>query len=216
MNKKGWSTQQSLAAGLLLLSLLALVGIVDCIAADRTQIIQDKHATQQSPIRLLVSTSKRVYRVGEPVEVTVLLENTSSDRQYFVGRAIYEGDIPTALHYVDVALFDSRGRLSPFFDGASVQDPMERFGPDGKMLPKKTSPMAELTTLEYVLLQPGSVYGFRTRLYGPSSKSGHFKLSASYHELEALKRTAVELQGLAAPIWTEALISNVVEIAVVR
>jgi hypothetical protein len=179
-------------------------------------ICREKYADQQSSIRLRVSASKQVYRVGEPVEISVLLENISPDRGYLVGRVIYGGDLPTPLHYVNFALSDNRGKPLRVFDGASVQDPIERYGPDGKLISEKQATMAELTAKEYIQLGPGSVYGFRTRLYKPGTTPGHYRLSASYHEVEALERTAAELRILLIPIWTEPLISNTVDITVTR
>lgn len=177
---------------------------------------REKNPNQQSQIRLVIVTSKPLYRVGEPVEISVLLENTSSDQGYYVGRVIYEGDLNTPLHYVNFAISDNRGRPLRVFDGASVQDPIEMYGPDRKPISQKPATMAELTSREYIQLGPGSVYGFRTRLYKPGSTPGHYRLSASYHEVEALKRTAAELRTLLIPIWTEPLISNTVEITVTR
>ncbi len=183
--------------------------------ASASSVSQNKQTNHESALRLVVQSSKLVYRVGDPVEVSVLLENLTDDKIYLVGRAIYQGDIPTPLHYVTFELSDERGRLLRIFDGASVQNPIEKYGPDRKLISDRPATMTELMTSEYIQLGPGSVYGFRTKLYKPGSVPGRYKLTASYHELEGLIRTESELRALPFPIWTERVTSKSVEIKVI-
>jgi hypothetical protein len=198
---------------------LFLAGILVMYCSDGNGVragSREKKANQQSQIRLVIVTSKQLYKVGEPIEISVLLENITSDQGYYVGRVIYEGDLNTPLHYVEFALSDNRGKPLRIFDGASVPNPIDTYGPDRKPISQKPANIAELTPREYIQLGPGSVYGFRTRLYKPGSTPGRYKLSASYHEVEALERTAAELRILPIAIWTEPLTSNTVELVVTR
>jgi hypothetical protein len=186
-------------------------GIVKSAFAGTTQV-----ESPDTAIRLVVLNTKSVYRVGDAVEVILLLENASRDRTYFVGKTIYTGDIETPLHYLDFALTDQQGRPVRLFDGASVEDPTIRFGPDRKPISSERPTMAELVTKEYVQIGPGSVYGVRARFYKPAAKSGNYRLSATYHETEASKRSPSEIQALPFPVWTKSISSNTVEITVVR
>ena len=217
MKKRKQAKSQVRFAALVVAAILALyTNVNDTLGtAFATSALQNKQTNDGSAIRLIVRSSKLVYRVGDPVEVSVLLENLTEDKIYLVGRAIYQGDIPTPLHYVTFALSDERGRPLRVFDGASVQDPIEKYGPDRKLISEKPATMAELMTREYIQLGPGSVYGFQTKLYKPGSVPGRYSLSATYHESEGPVRTALELRALPFPIWTERITSNTIEIKVI-
>lgn len=168
-----------------------------------------------SPIRLVLRTSKKFYRVGDAVAVTVLLENETPDKVYYVGRALFQGDIPTPFHYVNFALSDNTGKPISLFDGASVEDLVVRYGLDKKPIPPMRPTINELLIREYIQLSPRAVYGFRTELYKPGSKPGVYWLNATYYETEALNRARTELKDLPVPIWAQRLVSNTVKITVI-
>jgi hypothetical protein len=180
--------------------------------------------SEQPPIRLRIQTNKRIYRVDEPIELSVYLENVSQDRSYYVGRDI-DGihDLTHEFHAVRLTIVDMRGRKVQLPQGASVSDELIYFDVNGKAVPPHRPTVAEKLAKEYVRLPPQAFLGFRREIfeayengrYRNYFRAGHYRFQVTYQEIEALSWTEAEKKSLETPVWEQPLTSNIVEISVV-
>lgn len=157
---------------------------------------------EQLPIRLVLQTSRRTYRAGERIEVSIYLENMSQDAQFYVGRDIGRLSIRSLLHYLDLSIINERGREIPI-PRAAVDHADES--------PRLTT--SEKLARDYVWLGPRTIYGIQTELFEPL-RPGQYRLTATYREEEALRWTEAERAALPVPVWTQPLVSDTVMITI--
>jgi hypothetical protein len=168
----------------------------------------------KSAIRLRMQTQKRTYKVEEPIEISIYLENISDEHSYYVGRDIDGIVISTQFHTVELIMIDANGKKVPLPRGAADDNPT-RVYVNGKPIPSKLPTVAEKLAQEYVQLAPRSFYGFRKELVETPLKPGRYQLWITYQETEALTWTEAERKSLVIPVWTQSLQSNILVINVV-
>lgn len=186
----------NLIADLLLLTLLFRVGIAPSAMS------MDYH--QSTDVHLVLETTRVKYRYGEPIEVTAFLENSSPNKTYYVGRHLSSLFSTSPTNYIELKVYDSRGKEIPFKRLASDRIVVEVEGQ-----PAKPYDLGQ----DYIELAPGSIYGTRQRLK-LQLKLGAYELRATYHELRAASRRT-DNESLIIPIWTQTLLSNVTKISVI-
>lgn len=174
-----------------------------------------ENSVRQSPIRLVLQTSKEVYRVGEPVKTTVFLENISPDSSYYVGRYIDGVVITPPFHDIEFTLIDDKGKQVLLPRGAADDNPTRVYGVDGRPMPLPRQTIIEKLTGAYVQLDPRAIHGFRREIDEPTLRPSRYRLHATYRETEALRWTEAERKALSIPVWTQPLVSNTVTITVV-
>lgn len=170
---------------------------------------------KQLQVRLVLQTSRAVYRIGEPIETVVYLENISSDSSYYVGRRIDGVVIPPSFHGIEFTLSDDTGKKILLPRGAADSSPTTIYGINGKQMPPARQTIIEKLMHEYVLLGPRAIYGFRREIGEPTLKPGRYHLRAAYYEAEALSWTEDERKGLPFPVVMQTLTSNAVTIIIV-
>ena len=185
-----------------------------CIVPIAGQQLERERNEDKSSIRLRLQTQKRNYRIGEPIEISVSLENISDNRWYYVGRDIDGIVISTKFHTVKLSLLNAKGKKVLLPQGAADDNPT-RVYVNAKPLPENRPTIADKVTEEYVRLAPQSFYGFRKEILEPQLKSGRYQLWVTYKETEALTWSEKERKSLEVPVWTESLRSNIVVINVV-
>lgn len=160
------------------------------------------NSSSPTPIRLVLQTSRRTYRAGEPIELTAYLENVSQDRAYYVGKDLGKFFITESFHYIELQITDGKGREAPIGRGAAAS------------IWKPGTTIAEKLVQEYVQLQPRMIYGQKDA-GNITLRPGQFRLRVTYHEVEALRWTEEERNSLPAQVWTQPLVSNTVTITVI-
>jgi hypothetical protein len=119
-------------------------------------------------IRLRCNADKRIYRYGEAIEVTALLENVS-DTPIYVGREI--GDLFTTStdHCLVLSAYASNGKevWFPRMDAATGWPP--------------NATPSEMVQRSYLILYPRRLYGVR-RALPVRLKPGRYRLVARYSE----------------------------------
>lgn len=175
-----------------------------------------KIGSRQSPIRLVLQKRKEVYRVREPIKITIFLENMSQDSSYYVGRYIDGAVMTPPFHDIEFMLTDVKGNRVSLPRGAADDNPMRVYGIDGKPILQARQSITEKLAREYVQLFPRAIYGFRKELAELELKPGHYRLRAIYRETEAASWTEAERKGLSVSIWTQPLISNTIVLTVAR
>jgi hypothetical protein len=174
------------------------------------------------PVRLRLQTKRTTYRVDEPIEFNVYLENVSNDRSYYVGRDI-DGisNLTLEFHAIRLTMIDGRGRRVRLLQGASVSDEQIVFV-NGKPAPSRSPTVAEILAKEYVILAPGVFYGFRHEILEAyengryrNLRAGRYRIQATYQETEALSWPESERESQKVLVWEQPLASNVVEVNVV-
>ena len=162
-------------------------------------------AADKSPaIRLVLQTSKAVYQVGEPIDITSYLENVSGPyefRFYYVGRVDPFFLDSNWLHFIELSIRDWNGREFPIGRGTG-----DGFWHEGTTIEQKLA-------RAYVELGSGSIYGGKMRLEW-KLKPGRYKLQTVYREFEALRWSKAERDTLKVPVWTDTLRSKTVTIKV--
>ena len=152
-------------------------------------------------IRLILQVSKKIYKVGDPIEITVYLENTSN-HSYYVGNNLAGFSTISSLHYIALTTIDAnnkevsegRGAATSVWDaGTTVIDKLFK---------------------SYTQLRPMTIFGVKEMGHIMLSP-GQYKIKAAYHEVEALSWSEVERSALQIPVWTQPLTSNTVTIQVV-
>ncbi|HZH89677.1 MAG TPA: hypothetical protein VEX70_03545 [Pyrinomonadaceae bacterium] len=160
------------------------------------------NSSSPTPIRLVLQTSRRTYRAGEPIELTAYLENMSQDRAYYVGKELGKFFITESFHYIELQITDEKRREAPIGRGAAAS------------IWKPGTTIAEKLAQEYVQLQPRMIYGQKDA-GNITLRPGQYRLVATYHEVEALRWTEAERETLPVPVWAQPLVSNTVRIAVI-
>lgn len=182
----------------IVLGLVCMQGLSATSASQRAA----NNNISPTPIRLVLQTSKRTYRAGEPIEITAYLENVSQDKIYYVGKDLGNLFSIESFHYIGLQITDLKGREAPIGRGAGTS--VWKFG----------TTIAEKLALEYVQLQQGMIYG-RKFVDDLPLRRGQYRLVATYCEEEALRWTKAEREALPVPVWTQPLISNSVTIRIV-
>lgn len=149
----------SLKAGLVVLVLAS--SNVDAGQPDAAQSL--KPATEA---RVRVSTSKQVYKVGEPIAVTYSIENVGA-KAYYVFPTLSLIDGGGAGFRIDI--YDERRNAIPT---SSVQEAFP--------LLAKRMPVAEVIR-DWILLRPGNFYGSSdTYNHESPRKPGKYRIVGSY------------------------------------
>jgi hypothetical protein len=155
---------------------------------------------EPSAVQLRLETSKGRYLVGEPLVITAYLENTGQ-YPYYVGNTFAGLFGRSSNHYIEVRIFDERGKEIQIGRGA------------GDWIWKRGTSVAEKLAQAYVYLQAGNIHGIKERLEW-EFQPGRYRLTATYRELEALTWTEEERKALIRPVWTQPLTSNTVTISI--
>ncbi len=168
-----------------------------------TYALQSAVSNSKSPtaIRLVLKTSKRIHRAREPIGIVAYLENVS-DKPYYVGNDLGKFFITESFHYIELQIIDRKGREAPLGRGAATS------------IWKPGTTVSEKLEQEYVQLRPRMIFGQKDA-GNITLLPGQYRLTATYHEAEALSWTEAERQALTMPVWTQPLISNTVTITVV-
>ena len=161
---------------------------------------KDAASSRQSALRLILQTTKRVYRAGEPIHVTAYLENESEEQTFYVGRELGGFCAIVSFHYIELRVTDRKNRLIPIANSA------------GAAGSKEGTTQREIIESEYVPLGPKSIYG-QTDTCEITLKKGRYRMQAVYYEFEATVWKNPE--ALDFPVWTKRLYSNTVTITVV-
>lgn len=160
-----------------------------------------KRANQKSDIELILKVSKRVYRLGEPIEITSYLENVSDFKGYYVGNTDISLLGTIGLHDMELIIRDKKGSEVPIGRGAGTWFWGENMSVTDKL------------ARAYVHIRPGMIHGLKQRIDFPF-KPGRYRLVTTYHEHEALRWTEAERRALPIPVWTQQLVSNTVTITI--
>lgn len=155
-----------------------------------------------SPIRLVLQTSKRRYRVGESVEVLGYLENRG-ETPYYVGNTILGFFGTSELHEIKLSILDAKNKEILIGGGG------------GSWIWKYGTTINEKLARTYTQLRPGAIFGVKEHI-PVTLRPGQYRLTATYREIEALSWTEAERRALSIPVWTQPLVSNTVIITVVR
>jgi len=59
---------------------------------------------------LILQTTKRVYRAGEPIHVTAYLENESEEQTFYVGRDLDGFCAIIPLHYIELRIINQNNK----------------------------------------------------------------------------------------------------------
>ena len=153
-----------------------------------------------SPIRLILQTSKKRYRLSESIRITAFLENISDDKYFYVGRDISDLFGSNSLHYIGLSFKDAAGKEVPIGRGAG--DGVWEYG----------TTIREKLERAYIQLNPGMFYGLKEEVELPFLKPGRYRLQATYYEIEAGNWNEAERKSLLFPVWTQEISSNVVMI----
>ena len=160
-----------------------------------------QNGAEKDPIRLVLQTSKKTYRVGDPIIITTYLENVS-DKTYLVGSYLNEFDLFTQFQVVELKVVNERNR--PLKRSQLFLDPFPS---------ELNKSMAEKLSKNYVALRPRMTHGFKVsgNVLRPA---GRYRYTAIYRELQAPRWTEAERNALPIPIWMQPLVSNTVTITV--
>lgn len=153
-------------------------------------------------VRLVLRTTTTHWPTKNTNEISVYLENFS-DTPYYVGGRFPGLGIISSFHYIDLKIIDERGRdvSGPRVSVTQMWDP-------GTTVVQKAA-------AEYIKLEKNMIHGLTLR--GDwQLQPGRYRLSATYHEIEAKYWTNDEKRSLSAPVWTQPLFSNTVIIQVSR
>src|SRR5437867_12984466 len=138
----------------------------DLVRGPRTQ---RASSSRQSPLRLILQTTKRVCRAGEPIHITAYLENESEEQTFYVGRDLDGFCAIIPLHYIELRIMDHKNRRMRIVNSAGAGGWREGIT------------QREKIQQEYVPLGPKGVYGQKDtceiRL-----KKGRYRMRAVYHE----------------------------------
>jgi hypothetical protein len=183
---------------------LALAANILCGAKGGAYLSRSRYPSGQrpheTPIRLVLGTSKKTYRVGEPIKVSGYLENLSDDT-YYVGNVLVSFLGGTSLHSISLEVFDQRGRKIPIGRGG------------GDWIWKPGTTIEQKLAMAYTQLRPHTFFGNKETI--PLKLSpGSYRLNATYRETEALSWAEDKQKSLTVPVWTRPLISNTVTIRV--
>lgn len=172
-------------------------------AQPRTsQRAKEKHKLATgSLLHLFLRTSRKVYRVGSPIEVSSYIENQSENTSYYIGRDISEFFGSNWIHYIELRVKDEKGGEPLIGRGVS----------DGMWEPGTT--IKEKLAQSYILLYPGTFYGIKARMELPLTP-GKYRLTATYHEVDASSWSEAERKLLTTSVWTKQLRSNTVTITI--
>jgi len=157
---------------------------------------------EQSPIRLILRTSKRSYRVGEQIDITTYLENATSDEFYYIAKDLTGLFVHNPFHGIQVSILDKESKDVTKY---AVADPM----------PGKEVLKIEELLSNYTVLGPTMIYGVKD-LYDLYLKPGQYKLLAKYYEAAAFRWTETERKSVSPPVWVRDITSNAVIIQVVK
>lgn len=164
-----------------------------------------QHPTNQSsinqyPIRLVLRTAKIRWRYGDQNEVTAYLENLS-DKPYYIGNEFFGFGIISSFHFIELKITDER---SSEINGSRMSI---------TQLWKAGTTVTEKIEQEYIKLGRGMIHGLSVR-GNWELPPGQYRLTAIYHEVEAVNWTEQEKSALPFPVWTQPLTSNTVFIIV--
>jgi len=184
----------------------ALVAFVLATAAAPADLIsvrltQHVSSVRRSPLRLVLQTTKRVYRAGEPIHIRAYLENESEEQTFYVGRDLDGFCAIIPLHYIELRIIDHKNRRMRIVNSAGAGGWREGIT------------QREKIQQEYVPLGPKGVYG-QKETCDIRLKKGRYRMQAVYHEFEATEWKSND--KLDYPVWTKTLHSNSVTIIVVR
>ena len=191
------SSAQSIILWFLILGIVLLEPSAACPLKQSKSSNKVKH----SPIRLVLRTSKLRYRAGEPHEITAYLENVS-DKPYFVGKEFFGFGIISSFHWMNVKVVDEKQKTV-----IDVYMSVTQLWEQGTTVTEKVAQ-------EYIKLAPGMIHGLKSRGRW-DLRPGRYRLSTTYREDEAIYWTEAELKSLPYPVWTQALVSNTVDIRIV-
>jgi hypothetical protein len=163
---------------------------------------ENDNGISSTSIRLVLQTSKKRYRTGEPIEIVGYLENVSQDKTYYVGNDLGQFFIIQSFHYIDLKIIDRKGREVPIGRGAATS------------LWKQSTTVTEKLAQAYIQLRPGMIFGQKDA-GNITLRPGQYRLIATYREIEALDWTEMERKALPIQVWTQSLVSNTVTITVV-
>ena len=180
---------------------LILIVLILSLHGTHSQIKEGKHPS--TDIRLILQTSKKSYRVGEPIEVTVFLENGSKYNSYYVGRDITSLFTTNPVSFIELLIYNKSGKevsvTRAAADSIVVRDENEI-----SLSPQKQ---------DYIELPPGTIYGTWKKLE-LNLRPGIYKFHARYRQIQDPSQKANN--SLQIPIWTQTLTSNSVSIRVIR
>jgi hypothetical protein len=182
---------------------VAFVGLLCMQEPSMTHALQraENNSVSSTSIRLVLQTSKGRYRAAEPIGITAYLENVSQNKTYYVGNDLGNLFSIESFHYFELQIIDEKGRDVPIGRGA------------GTSIWKPGTTVTEKLA-QYVQLRPKMIFGLKND-GDVTLRPGQYRLTATYHEVEALDWTEAELKALLIPVWTQTLVSNTVIITVV-
>jgi hypothetical protein len=175
----------------------------DCLLRD---ISQRSVKTEPPAMRLILQSSKSLYRLGEPLKLTSYLENltgaTDHPKWFYVGRSLGGFSLIMPRHFIELSVRDSKGKEVPFGKVAADEG-------------GENETVAELLARAYIILGPGQIYGISDEL-DLRLQPGQYQLKTTYREFGAQHWPATELQALRLPVWTQQLTSNTLTIVVLK
>ncbi len=177
-----------------------LVGSFPMHKASVIAAVQDS-SINSTAMRLVLQTSERRYRSGQPISITAYLENVSKNETYYVGTELGNLFSIESSHYIDLEIIDGRGRVVPIGRGA------------GTSIWKPGTTIAQKLAQQYVQLRPNMIFGLKNDT-DLTLKPGQYRLKAIYHEVEASDWSPEERKALPVPVWTQTLVSNTVVLTI--
>jgi hypothetical protein len=163
-------------------------------------------------LRVSVLPTKQVYKIGEPIELHLSLENVGNST-VFVGQQLRLGDWICS---TNVQVTDSKGRVSPELHWSHPF--MEDYDPAESIL--------DAVTKSWVPLAPGYSYGSVIRIDGTEyqflSKPGQYSVQVTYTSqgmdeplnYNRLAASPEEIKKLPFPSWKGTIKSDPVSISI--
>lgn len=191
----------SLAAMSCIINAILCIAHVD-VGHTETINTSDFIKSELSPIRLILRTSKRSYRAGEQIGIITYLENSTSDKSYYIARDLTGLFVSNSFHGILISIMDNENKD---ITRHAAADPM----------PGKEVLKIEELSLHYIVLGPTVIYGVKDS-YDLYLRPGKYKLLAKYYEAAAFRWTEAERKSVSPPIWAQDIISNAVVIHVTK
>lgn len=162
---------------------------------------QDNDRCGPRAICLVLQIPHRTFRDGQPIDALAFLENVS-DKPFYVGirTAGFFGSV--GLHDISLTITDDQNREVQIGHGA------------GDWIWKPNTSVREKLEQAYTSLAPRMIHGIKDRLT-LRLRPGHYRFTATYREIEALRWTEADRSSLPVPVWTQPLTSNTIRITVI-
>src|SRR5437879_1102674 len=99
------------------LCLLDLTASTYCVLGFR---VPKPAQMRKYPLQLVVQTTKKIYRAGEPIRISGYLKNTSEGQSFYVGRELGSFCAIMSFHYIELEIIDEKYKRIPTASSAAA------------------------------------------------------------------------------------------------